>query len=631
MENVFLSLPKLLRERKRDRPSSAYFESPEPTDSPGRRPFRNISNFVSSHTKSISKLVSHAAHEFDRFFRQASLDDEGDTTLNDEEIEKELLSDETDADPLDSPTHHKRSMVLLYQPQPPAPTIRRIHSMCQTSKEKETHPFDDNSHLAKLQVPFFKVDNDITPRINHDTMYQLLCGTYAADFDDVVVVDCRFAYEFNGGHIHNALNISSQKHLESYFIHHRSLLKNHGRRLVIFHCEFSIFRGPTMAQHLRKCDRILNKDNYPMLSYPDIVVLEGGYKLFYDHHKRLCSPQGYIEMKDASYEKHCEFELDKIRLESKLTRARSYNFNNSSSRLLEHHRLSSYTTVTSHAQNLKVLKRQRLSSRVDLPARYTRLLTFLGTSLHSIFNSPGAKFASASSFFDGPPSPDLVPPPVFRLLSLVSRLLVLVNSSLLSILSDALSAFSSSESLDCYSGDSDLWEFKPAHTKSYSLSLLHPVRKPTCPVPQMPLHVKSKSSPFNTLTKSPFAPTPGSFKFPSQPPKPQLSRVNTKPPLICSSPVVSSPLSTATPISTVESSVGNSTLLLIDPINDTPVDFSVPMGTSVSVSSVSGTPLGNCGLTKIYRHARRRSNSTLGSNGGYSFSLDFDQVEEEEE
>ena len=40
-----------------------------------------------------------------------------------------------------------------------------------------------------------------------------------------------------------------------------------------------MFRGPMMAKHLRKCDRMCNYDNYPLLTYPDIAILEGGYKI----------------------------------------------------------------------------------------------------------------------------------------------------------------------------------------------------------------------------------------------------------------------------------------------------------------------------------------------------------------
>ena len=63
--------------------------------------------------------------------------------------------------------------------------------------------------------------------------------------------------------------------------------KNH---VLIFHCEFSSERGPKMYRHLRSLDREINSDFYPRLNFPEIYVLEGGYKAFFQTHvvsKRL--------------------------------------------------------------------------------------------------------------------------------------------------------------------------------------------------------------------------------------------------------------------------------------------------------------------------------------------------------
>ena len=52
--------------------------------------------------------------------------------------------------------------------------------------------------------------------------------------------------------------------------------------VLIFHCEFSSERGPKMYRFLREQDRELNKDSYPKLNYPEVYVMEGGYKAFYE-------------------------------------------------------------------------------------------------------------------------------------------------------------------------------------------------------------------------------------------------------------------------------------------------------------------------------------------------------------
>ena len=35
-------------------------------------------------------------------------------------------------------------------------------------------------------------------------------------------------------------------------------------------------------RYLRSQDRLLNSDNYPSLYYPEVYILDGGYKAFYE-------------------------------------------------------------------------------------------------------------------------------------------------------------------------------------------------------------------------------------------------------------------------------------------------------------------------------------------------------------
>ena len=53
------------------------------------------------------------------------------------------------------------------------------------------------------------------------------------------------------------------------------------RRIIIFHCEFSSERGPKMLNFLRNTDRGMHAEHYPVLHYPELYILEGGYKRFY--------------------------------------------------------------------------------------------------------------------------------------------------------------------------------------------------------------------------------------------------------------------------------------------------------------------------------------------------------------
>jgi len=48
--------------------------------------------------------------------------------------------------------------------------------------------------------------------------------------------------------------------------------------IIIFHCEFSQKRGPRALRALRSLDRQLNV--WPNLYYPEVYLLEDGYKNF---------------------------------------------------------------------------------------------------------------------------------------------------------------------------------------------------------------------------------------------------------------------------------------------------------------------------------------------------------------
>jgi len=49
-------------------------------------------------------------------------------------------------------------------------------------------------------------------------------------------------------------------------------------------------------RHLRSQDRKLNQANYPYLEYPEIYILNGGYKAFYESYKVCISVYAYVDM-----------------------------------------------------------------------------------------------------------------------------------------------------------------------------------------------------------------------------------------------------------------------------------------------------------------------------------------------
>lgn len=55
------------------------------------------------------------------------------------------------------------------------------------------------------------------------------------------------------------------------------------------------------SRFLRRKDRDANSDCYPKLFYPELYLLEGGFKMFYETHADLCTPSGYLPMLHEDY------------------------------------------------------------------------------------------------------------------------------------------------------------------------------------------------------------------------------------------------------------------------------------------------------------------------------------------
>lgn len=77
-------------------------------------------------------------------------------------------------------------------------------------------------------------------------MADLIQGKYDSYYKKILIIDCRYTYEYKGGHIINAINVNQSDDLEEIFY---SLLKDSQNICIIFHCEFSSHRGPKMYEN----------------------------------------------------------------------------------------------------------------------------------------------------------------------------------------------------------------------------------------------------------------------------------------------------------------------------------------------------------------------------------------------
>lgn len=99
---------------------------------------------------------------------------------------------------------------------------------------------DDNHELVLPHV--FPDGPDCLPRITKETLVAVLDGHYSHRYDQVKIVDCRFEYEFQGGHIDGAENFNDKEALGKDLFGSNPLTN----ALLVFHCEYSAHRAPIM-------------------------------------------------------------------------------------------------------------------------------------------------------------------------------------------------------------------------------------------------------------------------------------------------------------------------------------------------------------------------------------------------
>ena len=122
--------------------------------------------------------------------------------------------------------------------------------------------------------------------VSSSTVRELVQGRYPRH--PFVIVDCRFPYEYNGGHIPSALNFPPDQ-LTS-LMHHVNQFASQCTGppgLVILHCEFSQCRAPRMAYELNR--------QIPSQQI-ELYVMKGGYADFWRRFPDVCQPKGYTTM-----------------------------------------------------------------------------------------------------------------------------------------------------------------------------------------------------------------------------------------------------------------------------------------------------------------------------------------------
>jgi M-phase inducer tyrosine phosphatase len=85
------------------------------------------------------------------------------------------------------------------------------------------------------------------PYINRSQLRDILEGKYGSIYNRRYIIDCRFAYEYAGGHIQGAENHWAHETIDSLLFRDPP---SSDETVLILHCEYSECRAPRMCVSL---------------------------------------------------------------------------------------------------------------------------------------------------------------------------------------------------------------------------------------------------------------------------------------------------------------------------------------------------------------------------------------------
>lgn len=201
----------------------------------------------------------------------------------------------------ESPSKIKRSKVSEQTKANGRPGFYRFFSSSEETIKYAVQRSDEEELIGDFSrtytLPMVPGKHQDLKSISPHTLARVLRGEFSHLLLSFKVIDCRYPYEFDGGHINGAINLYTKEQcLELLDEHKVNEAPSQKRHILIFHCEFSSERGPNLFRYLRKQDRMKNEAAYPFLQYPEIYLLEGGYKSFFANYSEMCVPIAYKEM-----------------------------------------------------------------------------------------------------------------------------------------------------------------------------------------------------------------------------------------------------------------------------------------------------------------------------------------------
>lgn len=130
------------------------------------------------------------------------------------------------------------------------------------------------------------------PRVSIHTVHRLLTTEIKCNY---IIVDCRYPYEFEGGHIATAVSCPPNEKLTlmDWLFNPEHGVTVKSPTVLVMHCEFSQCRAPRMATDVLReyLTRGLNTGL-------EVYIMKGGYCEFFRNYRQWCDPMEYIAMHD---------------------------------------------------------------------------------------------------------------------------------------------------------------------------------------------------------------------------------------------------------------------------------------------------------------------------------------------
>lgn len=147
------------------------------------------------------------------------------------------------AGPARRPPKIRRSLSMFEHPGDVVNAKQEGESYTPSSLQSVT----DVEEAPGLKLPHTLQANepDSLPRISDTTLVDIINGEYDHLYQNKFIIDCRFEYEYKGGHIDGAINYCEKEKLSERLFGTDASMDT-SNTLLILHCEFSAHRAPRM-------------------------------------------------------------------------------------------------------------------------------------------------------------------------------------------------------------------------------------------------------------------------------------------------------------------------------------------------------------------------------------------------